>query len=125
MTSLIQQINDAALQGQISPLKQRVFLKLLQVPKGKVTTYGNLARSIGCNSARAIGQALKHNPFAPIVPCHRVIAADLTLHGFQGSRAEEPLNKKRQLLTKEGICFNENGQILKNFVFDLLEAPKN
>ena len=118
MNLLHQQIDEACQKGLISPLKRKVFLSLLKVPKGKVTTYGALAQSIGCKSPRAIGQALKHNLFAPHVPCHRVIAATLQLHGFQGSQASGPLYKKKQLLINEGIIFDENNQVLGKFVLD-------
>jgi len=70
-----------------------------------VTTYQSLARAIGCGSARAVGQALRRNPFAPQVPCHRVIASDLTLGGFNGSSSPETLAKKVALLASEGVEF--------------------
>ncbi|MDA3924899.1 MAG: MGMT family protein [Kiritimatiellae bacterium] len=66
---------------EITPFRQRVFDALLEVPCGYVTTYGALARRINCGSARAVGGALRHNPLAPEVPCHRVVASDLTI-GF-------------------------------------------
>ena len=89
---------------------------MIKVPRGKVTTYGALGKSIGCRSARAIGQALKHNIFAPDVPCHRVIAVNRNLHGFAGSRGEESLNRKKRLLVQEGIEFDENNRVLKDYI---------
>jgi O-6-methylguanine DNA methyltransferase len=56
------------------------------IPKGRVTTYGDMAKALSPPScARAVGQAMRRNPFAPKVPCHRVVASDLKLGGFKGS----------------------------------------
>lgn len=85
----------------ITPFQRRVYLALLEVPAGETITYGELARRIGCRSAQAVGQALKRNPFAPEVPCHRVIAADGSLGGYNGKRDGEELDRKRQLLNSE------------------------
>ena len=85
----------------ITPFQRRVYLALLEVPAGETITYGELARRIGCRSAQAVGQALKRNPFAPDVPCHRVIAADGSLGGYNGRRDGEELERKRQLLNSE------------------------
>ncbi len=96
-----------------TPFAQRVYAALQQVPAGRVTTYGALARAAGAGSARAVGQALRRNPFAPEVPCHRVIAADLRLGGFNGARAGAPLARKRQLLTDEGVQFDAQGKLVE------------
>ncbi len=64
--------------------EQRLYAACKRIPCGKVATYGQLAQIL--NSApRAVGQALRRNPYAPVVPCHRVIAASLELGGFSGS----------------------------------------
>ena len=55
----------------VSALRLRVYLELLNVPRGETITYGELARRIGCRSSQAIEQALKKNPFAPDIPRHR------------------------------------------------------
>lgn len=85
----------------ITPFQRRVYLALLDIPRGTTITYGELARRIGCRSAQAVGQALKRNPFAPDVPCHRVVAADGSLGGYNGAREGEELERKRQLLESE------------------------
>lgn len=85
----------------ITPFQRKVYLELLNVPSGTTITYGELARRIGCGSAQAVGQALKRNPFAPEVPCHRVVAADGSLGGYNGKREGEQLERKRQLLDNE------------------------
>lgn len=95
--------NKVLLSDQITPFQKRVYLALLEVPAGTTISYGELARRIGCRSAQAVGQALKRNPFAPDVPCHRVVAADGSLGGYNGRRDGEQLERKRQLLEKERI----------------------
>ena len=85
----------------ISDFRLRVYLELLNVPRGSTITYGELARRIGCGSAQAVGQALRRNPFAPEIPCHRVVAADGSLCGFGGSRSAKALGRKAALLADE------------------------
>lgn len=85
----------------LSEFSLRVYLELLNVPRGTTVTYGELARRLGCGSARAVGQALRRNPFAPEIPCHRVVASDGSLGGYCGSRAPEMLARKRALLDAE------------------------
>ena len=72
---------------------------LLQVPKGKVTTYRELAHATGTRAYRAVGQALKNNPHPIDVPCHRVIKSDGRVGGYGGFSTSE---KKALLLEKEG-----------------------
>jgi methylated-DNA-[protein]-cysteine S-methyltransferase len=86
---------------EITPFQRRVYLALLDVPAGTTITYGELAKRIGCRSAQAIGQALRRNPFAPDVPCHRVVAADGSLGGYMGERDGEQIEYKRRLLETE------------------------
>ena len=85
----------------LSPFRLRVYMELLNVPRGETITYGELARRLGCGSAQAVGQALRHNPFAPEIPCHRVIASDGSLCGFGGSRSGEAIRRKQKLLDLE------------------------
>lgn len=73
--------------------------------RGRVTTYKHLADYLGCRSCRAVGQALKRNPYAPHVPCHRVIASDLTPGGFQGQCGHAADRRKLNLLAQEGVTF--------------------
>lgn len=87
----------------ITPFQRRVYMALLDVPRGETITYGELARRIGCRSAQAVGQALKRNPFAPVVPCHRVIAANGSLGGYNGMCEGEEAEHKRMLLEEEGV----------------------
>lgn len=85
--------------------QRRVYAALCRVPRGRVTTYRRLAEAVGCRSCRAVGQALKHNPDAPRIPCHRVIASDLSLGGFMGCTAGPALRRKRARLAAEGVRF--------------------
>ena len=85
----------------ITEFQRKVYLELLNVPCGETISYGELARRIGCRSAQAVGQALKRNPFAPDVPCHRVIASDGSIGGFGGDRVGEKIDKKKKLLEME------------------------
>ena len=89
------------LSSSITPFQRRVYLELLNVPAGKTITYGELAQRIGCRSAQAVGQALKRNPFAPEVPCHRVVAAGGSIGGYVGRREGEMVKRKRKLLDEE------------------------
>ena len=86
---------------EITEFQRRVYLELLNVPRGSTITYGELAQRIGCRSAQAVGQALRRNPFAPDVPCHRVIASNGGIGGFHGQRAGLMIEKKRLLLERE------------------------
>lgn len=86
---------------EITKFQKRVYLALLEVPRGKTITYGELARRVGCRSAQAIGQALRRNPFAPDVPCHRVICANGDVGGYFGHRDGEYLSRKLALLREE------------------------
>ena len=88
---------------RITDFQRKVYLELLNVGRGQTITYGELARRIGCRSAQAVGQALRRNPFAPDVPCHRVVAADGSMCGFNGQRQGEQIERKRQLLRMESL----------------------
>lgn len=68
-----------------TPFQQKVWLACAKIPSGKTLTYGELARRIGHpQAARAVGSALAKNPFAPTVPCHRVVAAHNKPGGYSG-----------------------------------------
>ena len=70
----------------VPPFHQRVYALARQMAPGETTTYGAMARRLGePGAARAVGQALGHNPFAPVVPCHRILASDGRSGGFSAS----------------------------------------
>ena len=81
-----------------SAFQMKVYAAISHIPRGKVATYGWVARQIGCRSAQAVGGALRVNPFAPKVPCHRVIGSNRSLTGFAGG-----VDKKAFLLEHERI----------------------
>lgn len=87
---------------------QRVWRATARIPKGKVITYGQLAKEIGvCGAARAVGTALGKNPFPLIIPCHRVIRTDGKLGGFSGGG----IAVKKRLLEREGVLFDARGMV--------------
>ncbi len=80
--------------------QRRVWQALRAIPAGETRGYGELASSLGApNASRAVGAANGSNPVSLFVPCHRVIAADGTLHGYGGG-----LDRKRWLLAHEGAA---------------------
>lgn len=91
--------------ARITEFQRKVYDALCKIPRGRVSTYALLARHVRCGSCRAVGQALRHNPFAPQVPCHRIIASNLTAGGFQGKKAGRAVNRKLALLAAEGVRF--------------------
>ena len=104
--------------GKLSPamsFNQKVWAITARVPKGKVVRYGDIARALNCTAYRAVGNALNKNPYAPGVPCHRVVGSDGSLTGFAGG-----LEKKRELLSREGLTLRENGKVdLTNVLYTL------
>ena len=92
--------------------ESRVYALVSRIPKGQVSTYKALATELQCKSCQAVGQALRRNPFAPEVPCHRVISTNLTIGGFSGQVEGVMIAKKRRLLLSEGVGFNAAGSIL-------------
>lgn len=89
-------------------LASKAYELLRTVPKGRVTTYKALAQALGTHAYRAIGQAMRRNPYAPDVPCHRVVASNGTIGGFMGKRQGEEIAKKLALLASEGITVRNN-----------------
>lgn len=113
--------NTAALQTKINNSSKTTFQKsvlslILQIPRGKYTTYGQISTHLS-SSPRAVGNALRNNPFAPEVPCHRILASGGGLGGFKGSwgkNGEEGKNdaEKRRLLRAEGVKFSGDGKVV-------------
>lgn len=86
----------------IAPFHRRVYEAARTVPPGVTVSYGALAERTGApGAARAVGQALAKNPFALVVPCHRVLGATGKLGGFS---AHGGLATKRRLLAIEGAA---------------------
>lgn len=82
---------------------ENVYKILRTVPKGKVVTYGQLAKLAGSPKAsRAVGMCMQKNPDAPNTPCHRVVASDGSLHGYSGG---DGIPTKKKMLLEEGVVF--------------------
>ncbi|MBS3132983.1 MGMT family protein [Candidatus Woesearchaeota archaeon] len=82
---------------------ERIWKMCKKVPKGKVTTYKELAKAVGTKAYRAVGNAMRTNPYAPEVPCHRVVDSRGHLRGFAHG-----LKVKAKLLRKEGVKIKNN-----------------
>ncbi|MBK1659488.1 methylated-DNA--[protein]-cysteine S-methyltransferase [Paracraurococcus ruber] len=89
---------DLPLDPQGSTFRRKVWDALCRIPPGETRSYLDIARDVGCRSARAIGQANGDNPIPIIIPCHRVVAADGSLGGYSGG---EGAATKRFLLALE------------------------
>lgn len=93
-------VQDLPLCPEGSPFQHAVWRMLLQIPYGRVTTYGAIAKAIfsqsGKMSAQAVGSAVGHNPISILIPCHRVVGANGKLTGYAGG-----LDKKEWLLRHE------------------------
>jgi len=88
-------------------LEQKIYKKLLEVPKGKITTYGELAKAVGLkNGQRVVGKIMNKNPYPVIIPCHRVIMSTGKIGGYAFGE-----HIKIKLLNDEGIKI-KNGKIL-------------
>jgi methylated-DNA-[protein]-cysteine S-methyltransferase len=109
-------MNPSGKAGRERVFDHKVFSLASRIPKGKVTTYGEVARAVGVNSPRAVGQALKRNDRPIVIPCHRVVRSDGLAGGYMG-RARS--GKKAALLRKEGVAV-ERGRIdLERYFFRL------
>ncbi|MFC4991364.1 MGMT family protein [Rubritalea tangerina] len=95
----------------VTAFEQQVYEAISAIPCGKVTTYKYLAQRLGCGSAQAVGQALKRNPHAPQVPCHRVINSQLKIAGYMGQVSGEEVQRKIDLLAAEGVEFDSDGYL--------------
>lgn len=83
--------------------RERVYILIRKIPKGKVATYGQVARMVGnSKAARAVGMCMKVNPDAPRTPCHRVVASDGRLTGYS---AQGGVTRKKKMLLDEGVSF--------------------
>ena len=92
---------------------QRCYELLLQIPKGKVTTYREIAHELGIKAYRAVGQAMNRNPNLVEVPCYRVVKSNGEVGGYAGG-----LSRKIELLRQEGVDVSESGRIdLSKFLY--------
>jgi len=90
---------------------ERVWKLMEEIPKCKVTTYGQIARKLNTKAYRAVGNACRKNPYAPRVPCHRVVRSDGTIGGFGGKTSGKTVEEKTQLLRGENVEVR-NGRVV-------------
>ena len=85
----------------------KALLLLTKIPRGKVTTYGALAKATK-SSPRAIGQIMCRNQRPDIYPCYKVVSASGKIHGYDGCLKGQKISKKISLLKKDGIEIRDN-----------------
>jgi methylated-DNA-[protein]-cysteine S-methyltransferase len=95
--------------AKLSPYQQAILRILAEVPKGKVTTYGDLAKELSRRdpkwapgASRAVGTTMRNNPCGPQIPCHRVIKSDGSIGNFRGG-AKGAVDEKVGMLRDEGV----------------------
>lgn len=91
--------------------RKSVLRQIYAIPRGKWSTYQALSESLN-SSPRAVGNALRSNPYAPHIPCHRVLASDGSIGGFGGHWGADGkfAAKKKKLLRDEGVRFDGTGK---------------
>ncbi|CAO3607635.1 unnamed protein product [Cunninghamella echinulata] len=100
---------------KVTDFHYRVYDLVAKIPKGQVTTYKVLSNQLQSHP-RAVGQALRLNPFCPLpIPCHRVIMTNKSIGGFNGGfgNCQFVANKKAKL-AKEGLTFDDNNVLVSN-----------
>jgi methylated-DNA-[protein]-cysteine S-methyltransferase len=105
--------------SRVSGFRKRVYLQLSRIPRGKVTTYGMIARKLGSVTySRAVGMANAMNPLPLAIPCHRVLPSSLHvgMYGIPGGRSSEGGYMKRALLEREGVRF-QGDRVSKEYVW--------
>ncbi len=79
----------------------KVWKEIIKIPKGKTKTYKEIAINIGHpNSARAVANACRKNPYPVTIPCHRVVRSDGKIGGYSGPGG---VTQKKKLLEKENL----------------------
>lgn len=98
---------------QKSSFSSKCYALLRKVPRGKITTYKDLAKALKTKAYRAVGTAMHNNPYAPAVPCHRVVKSNGEVGQFASGTG-----KKIEMLKKEGIPMKGNRIIdFKNHLY--------
>ena len=95
-------------------LEQKIYKKLAEVPKGQITTYGELAKAVGLkNGQRAVGKIMNKNPYPVIIPCHRVVMSTGKVGGYAYGE-----DIKTKMLIDEGVDI-QDGKIsdFKNTIY--------
>lgn len=97
----------------------KVYALTKQIPQGKVSTYKAIAHTLGTTAYRAVGNALHRNPYAPDVPCHRVISSSGDIGGFA-----RDIMEKKVLLQSEGVVIKNNMINLERYFHPFLKKEK-
>ncbi|KAF2632524.1 DNA binding methylated-DNA--cysteine S-methyltransferase [Macroventuria anomochaeta] len=113
---------------KVTEYQERVYALLQQIPEGRITTYAAMSKALN-SSPRAVGGALRNNPFAPDIPCHRCIASTGFIGGFKGDWEKVPSGQnqesKRKLLEGEGVRFDGNGYLIdRKMLWDGFDVKK-
>jgi O-6-methylguanine DNA methyltransferase len=101
----------------LTPFRKQTLTLLCRIPTGRWSTYQAMSDYITATShktcARAVGNAMRNNPFAPEVPCHRILSSDGSIGGFKGDWGAEGkyAGQKRELLGEEGVRFDSRGKV--------------
>jgi len=114
---MAEQIKRIESSSTLTPFRKQTLTLLCRIPSGRWSTYQAMSDYITATShktcARAVGNAMRNNPFAPEVPCHRILSSDGSIGGFGGHWGEEGkyAGKKRDLLGEEGVKFDSKGKV--------------
>jgi len=103
--------SEADIELDASPFQRKVLETTCRIPKGFVSTYYDVGKTIGCSGYRAVGNALHKNPISLFIPCHRVVKKDGSIGGY-----ETGSDLKRHILLKEGIKFDEGKVIAEQII---------
>ena len=115
--SMAAQIDRIASSPTLTPFRKQTLTLLCRIPRGQWSTYQAMSDHITATShktcARAVGNAMRNNPFAPDVPCHRILSSDGSIGGFGGHWGAEGkfAGEKRELLREEGVLFDSRGKV--------------
>jgi len=96
-------VSDKPEGSNVLNFEEKVWKLMETIPRGRVTTYGLIARKLETKAFRAVGNACRRNPYAPRVPCHRVVKSDGTVGGFGGRTSGKTVKRKIQMLRREGV----------------------
>lgn len=89
--------------AKMASFSEKVYKVVNKIPRGRVATYGQVARLAGSpGAARAVGMCMKKNTDIPKTPCHRVVASDGKLTGYSAGKG---ISSKKQMLVEEGVFF--------------------
>lgn len=94
--------------ANVSSFRRKVYGQLCSIPRGRVTTYGAIAKNLGSTRySRAVGTAVATNPISLMVPCHRVVPSSLRVgnYGMPGRHPTEGGPVKHAILEREGVKF--------------------